>query len=500
MSGPAAGDAIAALRTVVQEAGTRARETGRRILASATIPLPATDALAVLHLTSADPSPVRMYWTRPSAGFTLAGIDAAFTLTPRGESRFGAADRDWRALLDDACVDDASSGAPGAGPALMGGFAFDPDAPRTARWRDFPATMLVLPRVQLALVDDRAWLTLNVVVAPGRDASADLASTEQLVLRVIDALDDALDDRDATSAEAPEEPAAAALVSVDARPAADWRATVADAVSAIRGGAMEKVVLAREVRVTAPAPFDAAAALVTLRASYPDCYVFGIWHGDSAFVGATPERLVELEGREVRASSLAGSISRGATPADDAARTAALMASDKDRAEHEVVRRTLCEGLTGLCDDVVAPATPSLLTLPQVHHLHTPVRATLREGHTLLELVGVLHPTPAVGGAPRDEALRFIRDREQMDRGWYAAPIGWVQRARGEFAVALRSALVTGSDASLFAGCGVVADSDPEREYAESLLKLRPMEIALADAVTTADTASAGAASEVAAR
>lgn len=433
-----------------------------------------------------------MYWTRPATGFTLAGIDAALTLAPRGTSRFAAADRDWRALLDDALVDDASGGAPGAGPALMGGFAFDPDAPRTARWRDFPATMLVLPRVQLAFVNGDAWLTLNVVVGADTDLDAELAVTERVVACVLDAL---LSDRDVTPAVAPD---AEPLASRDARPAADWRATVADAVRAIHGGAFEKVVLAREVRVEAPAPLDPEAALGALRASYPDCYVFGIWHGDSAFIGATPERLVELAGREVRTSSLAGSVSRGATPVEDDARTAELMASDKDRAEHEVVRRTLCVGLATLCDDIVAPETPSILTLPQVHHLHTPVRATLRDGHTLLELVGVLHPTPAVGGAPRDDALRFIREHEKMDRGWYAAPIGWAQRERGEFAVALRSALLTGADASLFAGCGVVANSDPERELAESLLKLRPMETALAEAVSAETTSNA--ASEVGAR
>jgi isochorismate synthase EntC len=147
-----------------------------------------------------------------------------------------------------------------------------------------------------------------------------------------------------------------------------------------------------------------------------------------------------------------------------------------------------------LCDDVTAADGPALLSLPNVHHLHTAVRARLRDPHTILQLVAQLHPTPAVGGAPRNAALRFIREHEQMDRGWYAAPIGWLQRNRGEFAVALRSALVTGAQASLFAGCGVVADSDPDQEYAESLLKLRPMESALAAAaITTAASGSASA-------
>ncbi|HEY8309206.1 MAG TPA: chorismate-binding protein, partial [Gemmatimonadaceae bacterium] len=225
-------------------------------------------------------------------------------------------------------------------------------------------------------------------------------------------------------------------------------------------------------------------------------YVFGCWHGDSVFVGATPERLVRLDGRDVQASSLAGSVSRGATAAEDAKHATLLLTSTKDRAEHEIVRRALCAGLERLCDDVAAAEGPALLSLPNVHHLHTAVSARLRDGHTLLQLVAQLHPTPAVGGEPRNAALRFIREYEKMDRGWYAGPIGWLQRDRGEFAVALRSALVSGADALMFAGCGVVADSDPEQEYAESLLKLRPMQIALSAALDPVGDESGQSAAE----
>ncbi|HET7034704.1 MAG TPA: chorismate-binding protein, partial [Thermomicrobiaceae bacterium] len=158
-----------------------------------------------------------------------------------------------------------------------------------------------------------------------------------------------------------------------------------------------------------------------------------------------------------------------------------LLASAKDRGEHAIVVRALAEGLAGICRELEMPAEPKLLSVANIHHLHTPLRARLQPGRTLLDAVERLHPTPAVGGWPRDPALRFIRAQEGLDRGWYAAPVGWLDRhGAGEFAVALRSALVEGASATLFAGCGIVADSDPDQEYAESAIKLRPMLSALA--------------------
>ena len=248
----------------------------------------------------------------------------------------------------------------------------------------------------------------------------------------------------------------------------------------IGAGALKKVVLARAVRAVGAEPFDVGLVLRHLRSAHPDSFVFGCWRGGRVFVGASPERLVRLDGREVVASSLAGSAERGATPEEDAWLAAQLVASPKDAGEHAIVLRALRDALSEFCDDVTSAAEPSLLTLRHVHHLHTVVRARLHSGRSLLELVGRLHPTPAVGGAPRDAALAFIHAHEQLDRGWYAAPVGWLQRDRGEFAVALRSGLVDGDSATLFAGCGVVHDSEPELELAESVVKLRSMLTALA--------------------
>ena len=179
------------------------------------------------------------------------------------------------------------------------------------------------------------------------------------------------------------------------------------------------------------------------------------------------------------ASSLAGTIERGTSDDEDAKKARALMESEKDRAEHAAVRDALYEALLETCDNVVAPSEPVILSLANVHHLHTALSATLRDGKSLLDLVEILHPTPAVGGTPREDALAFIRENEQLDRGWYAAPVGWIGELSGEFAVALRSALIQGSQVTLFAGCGIVADSDPEMEVEESNLKLQAMKSAL---------------------
>jgi isochorismate synthase len=472
------------LAALVAQARERARASRRSVLVSLAEPVRTTDPLDVLEalareaafdgVLAAHLAAGRMYWTRPVDRFALAGIGAVVTLRASGPGRFAEIDRAWAALRDGAAIDDPSGGAAGVGPVLMGGFAFEPHGPRSAAWDGFPSALLTLPRLQVTLVEGECWVTTTLRVhADGRSdaAPAELARLRALALEL-----PARETRDVE--DAPD----AALAFAEDRPASEWRALVGSAVTAIRADAMRKVVLARSVHVATPRALDVPAVLRQLRDAYPECRVFGCWRGDRAFVGASPERLVRLDGHEVRASSLAGSIRRGATREEDATLAARLLASPKDRGEHELVRRALCDGLAELCDDVTAPSVPSVLTLPHVHHLHTPVRARLRAGHSLLDLVARLHPTPAVGGTPRAEALRFIREHEQLDRGWYAAPVGWIGGDSGELAVALRSALIAGNEARLYVGCGIVGDSDPASEYRESLLKLRPMQRALSAA------------------
>lgn len=496
MSGsPAASAFDARLSALIARAGMRARATGRPVLASATEPLTGTDLLrafeAVARACAVDDrhgttlGDARMFWSRGSDDFFLAGLGAVATFRPTGIGRFAEVDGEWTTLLDDALLDDASDDARPLGPVLLGGFAFEPDGPRGGVWRGFPSAYLFVPRLQLSSVGGEQRLTLSTIVAPDGTSDRDEAGLVALHRAVV-ALLGAPRTTNAT-ADAPADRTGAAdddsLATRAPLADAEWRALVSTAVSEIRAGALDKVVLAREVEAEAPREEDPFVVLHELRAAHRDCFVFGLWRGDRVFIGASPERLARLDGRAVRASSLAGSVKRGATAEEDAALAAALLASAKDRAEHAAVRDALRAGLTGLCDDVSAPEVPTVLTLRHVHHLHTAVRATLRAGHTLLEVIARLHPTPAVGGTPREAALRFIRAHERLDRGWYAAPIGWLARESGEFAVALRSAVLAGRRATLFAGCGIVADSDPAMELAESRLKLRPMLAALSAAL-----------------
>lgn len=411
----------------------------------------------------------RAYWEQPDAGFAFAGIGAAVTIEVEGPDRFAVAEQGWRALLDDALI--AGANAPVAAPLLVGGFAFD-DVPASAtRWAGFPAARLVVPAFRITGTDAGCWLTTSVLVQPDDEVDALALRLQTDRIRLID------DDRLAgTGMSAPR------AVNVSEVPdGASWRESVAEVAADIRAGGVEKVVLARMVEAESATPFDVVGTLERLRAAYPGCYVFAIGRASGAtFLGATPERLVQLRGREVRAMSLAGSVRRGGTPEEDATLAAGLAVSAKDRLEHALVVRGLREALAGLCDSIAVPAVPERLTMPNVHHLHTPVSARLRAGCTLADLLAHLHPTPAVAGWPREAALDVIRAREPFDRGWYAAPVGWFgSGGDGEFAVALRSALVDGARASLFAGCGLMGDSDPDGEYAESALKLRPMLAAL---------------------
>jgi len=273
-----------------------------------------------------------------------------------------------------------------------------------------------------------------------------------------------------------------ALLVRDVLPPPEWQAIVTSARDDVRDGHLEKVVLAREVRAQSAAPFDPLPALVQLRTDYPSCFSFAVARGEHCFLGASPERLVRLRDGLVSTMCLAGSIARGATDGEDRRLGNVLLTSAKERAEHEIVVRGLREGLAELCEDLAPVSTPVLLKVRNVQHLLTTLVGKVSSGRTILDLVERLHPTPAVGGFPRQAALALIRERERLERGWYGGPVGWLDACgEGEFTVAIRSALLRGTHASLFAGCGIVADSDPAEEYAESCLKLRPMLSALGE-------------------
>jgi salicylate biosynthesis isochorismate synthase/menaquinone-specific isochorismate synthase len=261
-----------------------------------------------------------------------------------------------------------------------------------------------------------------------------------------------------------------------AAPPSHYEQAVERAVERIRAGELEKVVLAREVRAHAPGPHDPAAVFGALRELFPACYCWCVGTPETAFLGASPELLVRREGQRAQTVALAGTTRRSADPAVDDHLGEQLLQSTKDREEQEIVARRIERTLDPVSLWVAAAEQPVLVKVHNVQHLATPIRAQLADPIAAVELAGMLLPTPAVGGEPREAALPLIPALEGLDRGWYAGAVGWTDLAEdGEFCVALRCALLRGSVAHLYAGCGIVRDSVPAEELAETEVKLQAL-------------------------
>lgn len=397
--------------------------------------------------------------------FATAGVAAV--ATGAGEARFAqviAAARAAYARL--VRVGDADAPAP----RFVGGLAFAPGAADGDAWRGFGDARFVLPRWTYARRGDAAWLVAVVDGDARAPATRDGWHGELAELRAAFAAGPAA--------------AGAPVVRVAEDDAATWRHHIAEIRAAIAGGAAAKIVAARACEVELAAPADPAAVLRRLGERQPECTRFAIRLADRGadrvtdrvFVGASPERLVAVRGDAVACDALAGSIARGADAAADAVATARLIASAKDREEHDLVTRMITTALAPACARLDAPATPAVRTLRNIHHLHTPVRGVLAAPRHVLELAAALHPTPAVAGVPTTVALAWIAAREPTPRGWYAAPVGWFDAdGDGELAVAIRSGLVAGRRATLFVGAGIVGASDADAELDETRVKLRAL-------------------------
>jgi salicylate biosynthesis isochorismate synthase/menaquinone-specific isochorismate synthase len=256
-------------------------------------------------------------------------------------------------------------------------------------------------------------------------------------------------------------------------PPEHYEAAVARAVELVGAGEIEKIVLAREVLVHAPRPYDPAAILGVLRVEFPSCFVFAVGRGEATLVAASPELLVRREGQRVSTLALAGSTRRSADPAVDDHLGEQLLRDESYREEHAIVARRIERMLRPHAIWVAAAPEPTLVRIANIQHLATPIRAQLAGPMETLELAGLMHPTPAVGGEPLLKAAPMIPALEGLDRGWYAGPVGWTDATGdGEFCVALRCALLRGPVARCFAGNGIVRDSDPAAELAETEVKL----------------------------
>lgn len=478
-------EALGAFLAGCREAAIKA---GSPRLVSISLTVGALDPLAVLEAIF-EPGEPHFYAERPSLQTAISGAEAVLSAEASGPDRFAAVQR----FVDDTLARTIAVGdvnAPFGGPHFFAAFAFRDDI---EPGEPFPAARVFVPRWQVARAGEVTTAVANLLVTP----DADLAALTQRVWRAhakfrhfdygvatggtgesgtgvppvgLDAGKSQPHGQDACATSAPRQEIPRA---VQRHEVGDYRTSVAAGLDRIRAGEFQKIVLARAQDIEADRPLHPLRMLNGLRQRFPDCYAFSSADGSGrSFIGASPERLVRVSQGVLQTEALAGSVRRGASASEDAALAAGLLGSEKDRREQDHVLASIKRRLEGLGLTPRHPEAPSILRLANVQHLRTPVEADLREGVRLLDAVAALHPTPAVGGSPREAALARIRELEGFPRGLYAGALGWINaRGGGEFFVGIRSALVEGRRARAYAGAGIVAGSSPEREYAETELK-----------------------------
>jgi len=443
----------------------RARRSGSQTLATASLPLPTSIDPTGVVCASREAGEPWFVFEQPDRGrAAVAGLGQAISLTAAGGERFTTVAERWQHLSAAAVSDSPDDG--GGGPVAFGGFAFAPDGGRSPHWSGFAPASLIVPQLlftrALGEGGGGVRLTLAALVSPDDMAEELLghlqARLDRLRVDALPLLDPAPAGRfQIASVLAPEH----------------YEAAVTRAVELIGAGEIEKVVLAREVQVHGPRAYDPAALIGVLREEFPSCFCFCVGRGEATLIAASPELLVRREGQRVSTLALAGSTRRSADPAVDDHLGEQLLRDESYREEHAIVARRIERVLRPHAIWVAAAPEPTLVRIANIQHLATPIRAQLAAPMEALELAGLMHPTPAVGGEPLPSAAPLIPALEGLDRGWYAGPVGWTDATGdGEFCVALRCALLRGAVARCYAGNGIVRESDPAAELAETEVKL----------------------------
>lgn len=465
---PASNQTPAALLGFLEQCQAMAVRMRRAQLVSISLEVANLDPLAVLE-SIFEPGERHFYVERPTSNLAVAGAEAVLSFTASGAGRFAACQQFIDGVLGSSIVV-GDQGLPFAGPHFFTALTF---ANKIEAGEPFDAATVFVPRWQVARKCQKTVAVANLLV----DATTPIALLAEKVWRAHQKFGAF---KYAESIGSQRAGGAKATMSEATEPGF-YVKSVQRAVERIKAGEFQKIVLARAKDFQAAETLHPLRMLNGLRERFKDCYAFSVANGQGqSFIGASPERLLRVNGGLLTTEALAGSAPRGATPEEDTALAEGLLRSDKDLHEHRIVLDSIARRLSPLGVAVEAPGQPGLLRLANVQHLHTPVKAALPVGVRLLDVLAQLHPTPAVGGTPRSAAVPHIREHEAFPRGLYAGAIGWIDsRGGGEFFVGLRSALIEGSKARLYAGAGIVAGSSPEKELAETELKFKAMEEAL---------------------
>ncbi|MCL6572685.1 MAG: isochorismate synthase [Bacillus sp. (in: Bacteria)] len=442
---------------------SHAKELGRPILISEVHKMDMINPLAFFNIGKEHYHGERFFWKDPTEETVLIGLGISKQIqSDQATDRFFHVEEEWQNFLKDCLIFNSYSEI-AVGPVMFGGFSFDPYKEKTNLWSKYANSLFHIPKYLLSIIQGQTYLTTNIVCTPHDDYS--------LFRKVIDERNHLLNSLDDNYRVSP----ATLLETLEISPE-KWKNTVDEVVEELTDGPLKKVVLARELRLVFKDSVKAEDVLDNLYKQQRESFIFAFESNGDCFIGASPERLVKKQGTEVYSTCLAGSISRGKTEVEDRILGQMLLNDQKNLIEHGFVVEMIKEALEESCEEIILPDKPQLMKIRDIQHLYTPVIGKCHKDTSLLLLVERLHPTPALGGLPKNAAVEKIREVEVLDRGFYAAPLGWVDyRQNGEFAVSIRSGLIQGDEVSLFAGCGVVADSESESEYLETGLKFRPM-------------------------
>ncbi|WP_142255377.1 isochorismate synthase [Bacillus sinesaloumensis] len=450
------------LKNYIETGIIRSKDLSKPVLVSQVRKVENIDPLLFFSAGNRKPFETRCFWSNPTNDTVIVGVGKAHSISSNGSTeRFEAVEKKWKELNQHAIiVDDFNPYS--TGPILMGGFSFDPLKERTELWKHFDDAKFILPSIMLTVYKGSTYLTINIVCEPsGSSLEPDLGLLDELLK------ENRSNQRNSLCRKEEVQPS-------------EWMESVRNATKKVQFGEVEKVVLAREIKLHFDNPIEADEVLARLKEEQPMSYLFAIEYENSCFIGASPERLIKKKNEEFLSTCLAGSIRRGKTPSEDEQLANELLSDRKNLHEHDVVVQMIKHAMEESCASITSPTHPGILKMRDIQHLYTPVRGVAKADVSLLTVVDRLHPTPALGGQPKQTAFEIIRELEVLDRGWYGSPIGWFDtNDNGEFAVAIRSGLIKGNKASLFAGCGIVGDSEPESEYKETMIKFKPMLSAL---------------------
>lgn len=424
------------------------------------------EGVTVADFLSHGEGEARFYWADGET--ILAGFGMAVNVRAWGNGRFSSIQQQAQDLFNGAVLETDFL----ARPRLFGGFAFRDDFAPDITWSAFHPAHFFLPHYQFTQKGSQTWLTINAHVEEGDPQAILTQLQEALSIRR-----EVLQSTHVVTATPP--PTVTKLAYPLSQGA--WHTMLTQAIERMKEGELSKVVLSRVCEVWLAEDAPILSALAYLNMAYSQCIRFLFEpRAHHSFFGATPELLIGLNGRSLETMALAGSIQRGGDVVEDEQYAQMLLNSAKDRYEHELVAQALRQKLEPLSQQLEMSQTPQIYQLSNIQHLYTPVTATLNEPQTVFSLLEQLHPTPALGGTPRHIAMETIQQSEPVLRGWFASPVGWVDgEMNGRFAVAIRSAVAQKQRAWLYAGAGIVADSDPASEWAETELKFKPMKQAL---------------------